>query len=1582
MLNHLSIKFKMILLSVLAVLSVGIVISYLAVKQAIFAMEQESIAHMESIRTMKKNQVEGYGRVLETNIKIFTQLEVTRQFVRKLIQIHNDLQVPAAEGFPIYDPQVKAVYAEYDTQFQEYARAYGYRDLFIICKKHGHVLYTATKKSDLGTNLSTGELQRSNLAQLWQKITSSGQLAAVDMAPYPPANNEPAMFIGAPIWDNEQIIGIAVLQVNEKDINTIMQERTGLGKTAETYLVGADKLMRSDSYLDPQHHSLQVSFANPQQGLVNTEAVTAALSGNQGSKIITDYRNIPVVSAFDTINLAGIKWVILAEIDQAEVLQTAYALRQQIFIIGIVIMVGIVLVNLLALRIWLIAPLQRFQEGLLRFFAYLNGQSTSVKRLEVQYQDELGQMARLVNDNIELIKKGISKDNQLIDNVAAVVNKTKLGVLEDRVTATAHNPALNQLKILLNEVLEIMGGVLTEVGNNLNQLAAGQLTARVTQPYQGAYARLQQDCNGIAEQIQLIFRETNTVLSQMAAGQISARINGHFIGDFSGIKHATNTMAEKLQRLIQEVSERLSQLANGDISARIMSDFPGDFAEIKRAANTMANDLQAIITETSRILNQLAIGDMDIQVTQVFPGDFNDIKAALETTASRLAQATEQNNIQTWLKTGQSQLGERTSGDKNLQQLAEEVINFLTPYLQAQVGAFYLFQPDCANQEPCLKMIASHAYVWRKNAVHEFKIGESIIGQAAWERKQFVIQQAPADYITIQSGLGESSPRAILVAPFLYENELKGVIELATLTTFTTTHLEFLQQVLPLIAIAVNTAQSRTQMQELLQQTQAQAKELQTQQAELQQTNEELQSQAEELQAQQDELRRTNDALETRSQELQRQQNAIREKNLELEQAKAIVQAKAEELEVASKYKSEFLANMSHELRTPLNSLLILAQLLNNNKEGNLSEKQLEYARTIHNAGTDLLNLINDILDLSKVEAGKITVNPEEIFLVELVALLDKRFRHMTEEKNLKLLTQIAEGLPAVINTDGQRLTQILTNLLGNAFKFTAQGQITLAIHRPAQNTNLLRSGLDPNRTLAFSVSDSGIGIPKDKQKVIFEAFQQADGTTSRRYGGTGLGLSISRQLVQLLEGEIQLHSEEEKGSTFTIYLPEKLAVVGEQTPAEQITPLTFTPPNGIAQSLTRAPSLATNTHSLPEDDRAQLQTGDKSLLIVEDDERFSQILMELAREKGFKCLLATEGQIGLQLAEKYKPSAIILDIGLPQMNGWKVMSRLKENSLTRHIPVHFVSGTDQSQEAKQMGAIGYCLKPVSMDELSNAFKHIENFLAKTVKNLLIVTDNSQHRQAMIDIVQEGSFQATVAANRVAAWQHLQTEQFDCMVLDVDLEQNTGLQWLEQSHRQPVVAQLPLIIYAQRDLTDKEQLILQQCAESMTIKQVHSPERFLDEATLFLHQIEAILPQDKQQILNQVRDKETILAGKKVLIVDDDIRNVFALTATLEDKNMEIVAAHNGLQALQALENHPDVAVVLMDIMMPEMDGYEATRKIRAQIRFRKLPIIALTAKAMRDDKAKCIAAGANDYLSKPVDGERLLSLLRVWLYH
>jgi signal transduction histidine kinase/DNA-binding response OmpR family regulator len=1082
----------------------------------------------------------------------------------------------------------------------------------------------------------------------------------------------------------------------------------------------------------------------------------------------------------------------------------------------------------------------------------------------------------------------------------------------------------------------------------------------------------------------------------LAEGDLAARIEIHQTQDEVGLLlSAMNNLAERFQRLIEEVNSVLSQLAQGQMTARIAGEFPGEFAKIKQASNHMANDLQLIITETSQALAQLAAGNMQIQMQGRFLGDFSTIKAALETTAQKLHEATTQNNIQNWLKTGQSQLSEQTSGEKDIVQLAEDIINFLTPYLEAQVGAFYIFKEEPA--EPYLKMIASHAYVWRKNAVYEFKVGEGIVGQAALERKLFVTAQAPTDYVSIQSGLGESPPRAILIAPFLYENRLKGAIELAAVTSFTPTQLEFLNQILPLIAIAINTAESRTQMQVLLEQSQQQAEELRAQQEELQQTNEQLQSQAEELQSQteelqsqQEELRQSNDMLQIRSQELERQQAAVQVKNTELEQAKAVVQAKAEELELASKYKSEFLANMSHELRTPLNSMLILAQLLADNKEGNLTATQAEYARTVHSSGNDLLTLINDILDLSKVEAGKLEVNPEELAFTDLTASLEQKFRPLAEKKGITFTVQIAANLPATVYTDRQRLKQIITNLLANAFKFTQTGGVTLNIARPAHEVDLSRSQLNPPQTLAFNVIDTGIGIPKDKQKVIFEAFQQADGTTSRRYGGTGLGLSISRQLAQLLGGEIQLHSEEGQGSTFTVYLPEKWQTANQQpiesniksSSATTTTTATTTATLELPATPVEAAALPLTTTTIPQDDRNNLQPNDKSLLIIEDDINFSHILMDIAKEKQFKCLLAHDGYNGLQLAEQYCPSAIILDIGLPQIDGWTVMEKLKSKPEIRHIPVHFVSGADQSKEAKQLGAIGYCLKPVGMTELTKIFKNIDNFINKTVKNLLVITDDSHHQQNIVKLVQGEDIQLVMISDRATAQQRLQLEPFDCLILDIDVEQRRGTQLLEQlCHDTDLPHDIPVIIYAERELTALETAVLQQCAETLTIKEAHSPERLLDEVTLFLHQIATKLSQEQQQILHKIHDPQAILSGKKLLLVDDDMRNVFALAASLENSGMEVITAYNGQDALAQLSEHPDVAVILMDIMMPNMDGYEATQKIRAQSQFRKLPIIALTAKAMKGDKAKCIEAGANDYLAKPINIEKLISLLRVWLY-
>ncbi len=763
---------------------------------------------------------------------------------------------------------------------------------------------------------------------------------------------------------------------------------------------------------------------------------------------------------------------------------------------------------------------------------------------------------------------------------------------------------------------------------------------------------------------------------------------------------------------------------------------------------------------------------------------------------------------------------------------------------------------------------------------------------------------------------------------------------------------------------------------------------LQEQQEELRTANEELQTQSEELQVQQEELRQTNEELEERTKELERQTDEILQKNLalkqnqaEMEKAKGALETKAQELQLASQYKSDFLANMSHELRTPLNSLLILAQLLAQNKPGNLDEKQVEYARTIHSAGADLLTLINDILDLSKVEAGKIEIHPEDLLLTDLVETIEQKFRHMAEEKGLAFQITVADDLPSALHTDAQRLQQIINNLLSNAFKFTEKGEIKLELKSKS-----------PQRVISISVTDTGVGIPKDKQQVIFKAFQQADGSTSRRYGGTGLGLSISRQLALLLGGELTLDSEKDKGSTFTLDLPTKSVDKASKSSGEtaeessnQVISKQLVYQNDrddtVASQTAQETTQTAPTHQQQmADDRANLTKTDKSLLIIEDDRKFSRILIELAREKHFKCIVAEDGKTGLQLAEQYQPNAIILDIGLPQLDGWTVMERLKDNPETRHIPVHFMSASDESGlDAKKMGAIGYLLKPVNMEEIGNAFKKIEQFLASTVKNLLVVVDNKTHQ--ILGLIDGGDIQTTLATTVKSAAEHLHRAQFDCIILDVEVEQGTSLKLLEQLQDKENLSQIPVIIYAERELLPQEETLLQRYADNLTVKTVRSPERLLDEATLFLHQVEANLPAEKRKMLQMVHDKTAILRQKKVLIVDDDMRNTFALMTVLEDNDMEVLIAENGKEAIESLTEHQDIAIVLMDIMMPEMDGYEAIQQIRTQPHHRQLPIIALTAKAMKGDKAKCIEAGADDYLAKPVDTDKLISLMRVWLY-
>ncbi|MCK5720775.1 MAG: CHASE3 domain-containing protein [Thiomargarita sp.] len=1188
-------------------------------------------------------------------------------------------------------------------------------------------------------------------------------------------------------------------------------------------------------------------------------------------------------------------------------------------------------------------------------------------KLEIAARQKMNTNSVTMNDISNLIQAGVGKN--ILDTMRdrfLIFSKIETNLNLQRIENAEQNIKIVEVVTVIFTLITVFIGLIFGV----------YISRNITHPLIKLTEMANKIANGNINQV--LSKQNRLDMSYITVRQ----------DEMGKIGRAYDSLANCFGGLIADIVQVSQKLADGNLLAKPKIEYKGDFVQIKNALELSIFNFQQVVTDIVQVSQSLAEGSQNVIAKAEYKGDFIQIKNALETAADKLATANTNKITQDWIKTGQSKFNELIRGEQDINLLAKNVITFLCKYLQAQVGLFYLLKDR--EQTPYLQIISAYAYVNDAQRPNKYLIGEGLVGQVALEKETLVFKQSVDECPTIIcSGLTNVMPFYSLLLPCLYENEVTAVIEIGLQQEPSETQHIFLNQLMPSVGIAINTAHSRSRTQHLLQQSQQQSEELQTQQEELQKTNGELQTQQEELQTQQEELRQTNEVLEEQTRSLEQQKVTVQEKNIALEQSKArmekaqvemvkvqeAIAAKAKELELASRYKSEFLANMSHELRTPLNSLLILSQLLSDNKSENLNEKQIEYAKTINSAGKDLLTLINDILDLSKVEAGKIEISWEKIKLNDLLSMIKQKFLHIAEDKSLGFEITIADNIPKILISDGQRIKQIINNLLSNAFKFTSAGKIQLLVKYPTEvPINIEGNKLELSKTIAISVVDSGIGIPKDKQQVVFEAFQQVDGSTSRRYGGTGLGLSISRQLARLMGGELALESQLDKGSTFTLYLPEKESI--DSTSIEILPQKNILAP--IAEISTEKVS---SEPVLIRDDRNNLQDGDKILLIVEDDSNFSNILMDLARDNSFKCLLAEDGVTGLMLTEKYKPCAIILDVNLPQLDGWRVMEKLKDNSDTRHIPVHFISGADKVIDAKKLGAIGYLLKPASVEKLEAAFQQIADFLSKTVKKLLVVTNVESYQQDVIKLVKVEEIQIQQASTVEKALQILQTTKYDCIILDLAVEQGSDSKLLATMSKNKERYQTPVIVYINRDLTTKEKNLLANYSSKMPVKLVNSSKRLLDEVTLFLHQVIDELPDNKRDILKMIHDKTAIVRNKKVLLVDDDMRNSFALTTILEDYEMEVVVAENGKAGLKQLEKHDDIAIILMDIMMPEMDGYEAMRNIRQQTKYRKLPIIALTAKAMKDDKIKCIEAGANDYLSKPVDTDKLLSLMRVWLY-
>ncbi len=1213
-----------------------------------------------------------------------------------------------------------------------------------------------------------------------------------------------------------------------------------------------------------------------------------------------------------------------------------------------------------------------------------------------------------------------------VRNIAEVTKAVANGDLSKKITVDVKGEILD-LKNTINTMVDQLSSFASEVTRVAREVGSeGKLGGQAdVRGVAGVWKDLTDNVNSMAGNLTAQVRGIARVVTAVANGDLKRKLMLEAKGEIETLADTINEMIDTLATFADQVTTVAREVGiEGKLGGQ--AKVPGA-AGIWRALTDNVNELAANLTTQVRAIAEVAIavtkGDLTRSISVEAQGEVAILKDNINQMIANLRETTQKNTEQDWLKTNLAKFTRMLQGQRDLETVSKLILSELAPLVSAQHGAFYLM--EFGEAPSYLKLLSTYAYRERKHLANRFYMGEGLVGQCALEKERILLTEVPSDYIKISSGLGEATPLNVVVLPVLFEGQVTAVIELASFRRFSEIHLTFLDQLTESIAIVLNTIAASMRTEELLKQSQSLAQELQTQQNELRETNKRLEQQAKSLQAseellksQQEQLQQKNEQLEERSRLLALQNREVERKNREIEQARRSLEEKAEQLALTSKYKSEFLANMSHELRTPLNSLLILARLLCDNAEGNLSAKQLEYVRTIHSAGTDLLGLINDILDLAKIESGTMSVEIEQMQFSDLRSQMERTFAQVAQDKGLNFAIDFAPELPRAIYTDSKRLQQVLKNLLANAFKFTDTGEVRLRVGLTTRGWSLDRDALNrADMVVAFAVIDTGIGIAPDKQKIIFEAFQQADGSTARKYGGTGLGLSISREIARLLGGEISLKSSLGEGSTFTLYLPHNYppqtsqllkgtsAVAAEairsyylpDVPANSFGAPMEVRDNGSAIVKEEAATLAaveepvsvkTSAVSTREvsDDRADLQAGDRVILIVEDDINFARILLDMARQEGFKGLVVRGSDTGLAMAREYKPDAIILDIRLPGMSGWTVLDRLKRDSTTRHIPVQIITVEAEEERALKLGALSFLQKPASNEALTLALAQLRAFIERPHRSLLLVAADPKRRSNLLELLDNTNTAITAVETGAEALQARESSQFDCVAIAGQLPDMNGWQLLEQMADFVEAEELEqrlmrAVVYNDKNSAPPEDGELRHLNEKFVTVTVRSFEELLDQTALFLHACVTSLAPPQQSLLDKLHQVDAVLAGKKVLIVDDDVRNIFALTSMLERHQMEVVYAENGREGIAKLQNTPDIDVVLMDVMMPEMDGYETMRAIRQLPQFRSLPTIALTAKAMQGDREKCLEAGASDYITKPVDTEQLLSLLRVWLY-
>ena len=1208
-----------------------------------------------------------------------------------------------------------------------------------------------------------------------------------------------------------------------------------------------------------------------------------------------------------------------------------------------------------------------------------------------------------VSGEILLLKETINTMVDQLNAFAAEVTRVAREVgSEGRLGGQASVPGVAGTWKDLTDSVNSMAGNLTAQVRNIAEVttavARGDLSRKITVDVKGEILELKNTINTMVDQLNAFAAEVTRVAREVGTdGKLGgqAQVPG-VAGTWKDLTDNVNVMAANLTEQVRGIVKVVTAVANGDLTQKLAVNAKGEVAALAETINNMTSTLATFADQVTTVAREVGVegrlggqanvpgaagtwkhltgnvnlladnltnqvraiaevatavtkGDLTRSIQVEARGEVAQLKDNINTMIDNLRLTTDRNTEQDWLKTNLARFTGMLQGQRDLAEVGRLLLSELAPLINVQQGLIYQMESDDASE---LVLLSAFAADRDDGHLRRLRLGESLVGQCAAEKHRMLISDLPPDTVSIRSGLFEAVPRNVIVLPILFEDRVKAVMELASLTIFTASQLAFLEQLTSSIGIVFNSIEATMQTEGLLKQSQQLAKELQMQQKELQQTNEQLAQKAQQLAEQNVEVER---------------------KNQEIEQARRALEEKAKELALTSKYKSEFLANMSHELRTPLNSILVLGQQLSENPDGNLTAKQVEFARTIHGAGTDLLNLITDILDLSKIESGTVSIEAEDVFFPGLLDSVERPFRHEAESRRLAFKVHADPHLPRSFVTDSKRLQQVLKNLLSNAFKFTEQGAVSLSVSLVAGGWSQDHPVLGKSApVVAFEVADTGIGIPADKQRIIFEAFQQADAGTSRKYGGTGLGLAISRELASLLGGEIRLRSAPGQGSTFTLFLPLAYKSIPVATPSV---------PEKDKLSMSLSGSPVSEPHEQIDDDRANLQPDDAVLLIVEDDPHYARLLRDLSRDKGFKVLLASGGAQALDLAREFRPTAVSLDVFLPDMLGWTILNHLKQDPATRHIPVQMLTLDEDRHHGLSRGAFSFVTKPTTKAGIDTALSRIKTFAAPHRKKLLIVEDNPAEQFSIRELLGYSDIDIVVVATGAEALTAVGEQTFDCAVLDLRLPDMSGFDVLERFRDTPSFSDIPIVVFTGKDLSPDEDARLHTLARSVVLKGVESPERLLDETALFLHRVISDLPSEKQRMIERLHHSDEALLGKRVLVVDDDVRNIFALSSVLERRGMNVLTASTGREAITTLESTRDVAIVLMDVMMPEMDGYETMRAIRTNPALRRLPIIALTAKAMKGDREKCLEAGASEYLAKPVNTDQLLAALRTWLH-